>query len=42
MDIQYAPVVSPTLLTEMGGLEHPKDLARFPISDQYEGTDWKE
>ncbi|MEP4038032.1 LysR substrate-binding domain-containing protein [Pseudophaeobacter sp.] len=41
MDIQYAPVISPALLAEMGGLNHPKELARFPLIHQYDESAWQ-
>ncbi|KIC20371.1 LysR substrate-binding domain-containing protein [Leisingera sp. ANG-Vp] len=41
MDIQYCPVISPALWKKMGGLEDPRDLARFPIIHQYEDDAWR-
>ncbi|WP_282610905.1 LysR substrate-binding domain-containing protein [Pelagibius sp. Alg239-R121] len=40
LDIRYAPVVSPDLVKERGGITKPADLERFPILHQYDRTEW--
>ena len=39
-EIDYAPVLSPALLRERGGLRHPSDLKRFPIIHQWDRQEW--
>jgi LysR family glycine cleavage system transcriptional activator len=39
-EIRYAPVVSPALAAERGGLSVPADLARFPVIHQHDRTEW--
>lgn len=39
-EIDYAPVLSPALLREHGGLKHPTDLARYPIIHQWDRLEW--
>ncbi len=41
MDITYAPVLSAGLLRARGGLEHPQDLAGFPIIHQRDRSEWR-
>lgn len=40
LDITYAPVLSPGLLARRGGLNHPADLARYPIIHQRDRSEW--
>jgi LysR family glycine cleavage system transcriptional activator len=41
LDITYAPVLSAGLLSARGGLEHPQDLACFPIIHQRDRSEWR-
>lgn len=38
--VRYAPVLSPTLLRERGGLRKPEDLAKFPVIHQWDREEW--
>lgn len=40
LEITYSPVLSPGLAEELGGLETPEDLARFPILHHYDRSEW--
>ncbi len=40
LDVTYAPVLSPALLRARGGLEGPRDLARYPIIHQRDKSEW--
>lgn len=40
VDITYAPVLSPQLLAERGGLASPRDLMRYPIIHQRDRSEW--
>ena len=39
-EIDYAPVLSPALLSKYGDLKHPTDLARYPIIHQWDRQEW--
>ena len=38
--IRYAPVLSPGLASEHGGISQPEDLQKFPIIHQHDRTEW--
>ena len=38
--IVYAPMVAPSLLKRLGGLENPADLARYPVIHQQDRGEW--
>ena len=39
-EIVYRPSFSPALLKELGGIEGPADLARYPIIHQWDREEW--
>ena len=40
MDMMYAPVLNKALMAKRGGLESPKNLARYPIIHQRNRSEW--
>lgn len=38
--VRYAPVASPSLLLERGGIQKPEDLAKFPVIHQWDREEW--
>jgi LysR family glycine cleavage system transcriptional activator len=38
--IRYAPVLAPALLRTAGGIQSPRDLARFPAIHQQDRSEW--
>jgi LysR family transcriptional regulator, glycine cleavage system transcriptional activator len=41
MNMTYSPVVSPSLLDKLNGLEQPADLSRYPIIHQHDRIEWQ-
>lgn len=41
MEIRYAPVLSPRLAREHGGVRRPRDLARLPVIHQHDRSEWE-
>ncbi len=41
MNVTYSPVVSPSLLKKLNGLEKPADLTHYPIIHQHDRTEWQ-
>ncbi len=40
LEIRYAPVLSPALVKDRGGVTSPEDLCRFPVLHQHDRTEW--
>lgn len=40
LDITYSPVLSPALAEQLGGLDSPRDLARYPILHHHDRSEW--